>query len=136
MNEERTKAFYRVVAALIRDEKGRILIAQRLPKAVFPLKWEFPGGKVEVGESDEEALRRELMEELGIESEVGELFAKKTHEYDNFVIDFRVYNVSITKGIPKPINAADLKWVLPQQLKNFEFPPADEHAIALLMGEK
>jgi 8-oxo-dGTP diphosphatase len=124
---------HRVVAAVI-ERDGRYLIAQRLPKAVFALHWEFPGGKVEPGEDDATALRRELVEELAAEVEVGELLEQKVHSYREFDVDFRVYRCGMRTETPKAVNVADFRWVTLDELGRYRFPPADESAIARLAG--
>ncbi len=122
-----------VVAAVV-ERDGRYLIAQRNPHAVFPLMWEFPGGKVEPGEDDATALRRELLEELGVEVEVGALLDRKVHCYQDFSVDFRAYRCTLVRGEPEAIHCAGFAWVLPADFASYQFPPADEEAIALLVG--
>jgi mutator protein MutT len=134
-DEEKTKDFHRVVAAVIRSGSGRVLISERLAKAVFPLYWEFPGGKVEPGETDEQALIREIQEELGVEIEVGDALGVKVHEYDDFVVDFRVFNAKIVNGRPRSIACKTFRWVRVEDLGDYQFPPADEDAIRRLMGK-
>ncbi|HSA21965.1 MAG TPA: pyrimidine/purine nucleosidase domain-containing protein, partial [Myxococcota bacterium] len=82
-----TKRTVRVVAALVESGDGRVLITQRRPQAFMPLKWEFPGGKVEVGETDQQALARELREELGIEVQVADHYMGLLHSYPEFDIE-------------------------------------------------
>lgn len=123
----------RVVAAVV-EREGRYLIAQRNPHAVFPLMWEFPGGKVEPGEDDATALRREMMEELGVEVSVGTLLDRRIHCYREFSVDFRAYRCTLVGGEPRPIHCAAFAWVTLSEMGSYTFPPADEHAIALLMG--
>lgn len=123
----------RVVAAVL-EQDGTYLIAQRNPHAVFPLLWEFPGGKVEAGEDDVTALRREMMEELGIEVEVGDLLARNVHCYQEFSVDFRAYRCTLLSGEPRALNCAGFAWVSLSDLAKYQFPPADEEAIALLLG--
>lgn len=124
---------HRVVAAVI-EREGRYLITQRMPKAVFPLYWEFPGGKVEPGEDDRTALKRELREELDVDVEVGELFEHRIHEYEWFTVDFCVYRCKLLSDDIKAVNVADFKWVTLQELSDYKFPPADESAVAKLLG--
>jgi 8-oxo-dGTP diphosphatase len=127
------KPLIKVVAALI-EKDGRYLIAQRTSHATFPLHWEFPGGKVEQGETDEEALKREMMEELGIEVSVGALFEREVHCYDAFSVDFRVFRCEIVKGEPKALHCADFRFVTLEEMGSYRFPPADEKAIGVLLG--
>src|SRR5205823_10532395 len=87
----------RVVAAMI-EKDGKYLITQRRPTASLPLLWEFPGGRVEEGETDEAALARELSEEMGIEVDVLERTMRVEHSYPDYDIDFRVYRCKISRG--------------------------------------
>ncbi|MCC7385996.1 MAG: (deoxy)nucleoside triphosphate pyrophosphohydrolase [Deltaproteobacteria bacterium] len=127
----------RVVAAQI-ERDGKYLITQRKPSSSLPLLWEFPGGRVEEGEADEDALRRELREEMEIDVEVGEPSVAVTHEYSAYVIDFRVYRCRI--GTPdekiKKLGIHDFRWVRPAELDDYEFPGADQATVdALLHGK-
>jgi 8-oxo-dGTP diphosphatase len=128
------KRTVRVVAALVEDEAGRVLITQRRPQAFMPLKWEFPGGKVEAGESDQQALAREMLEELAVEVEVGEHFLGLTHSYPEFDIDFHVYTCRIVSGKLNRLGVHDYCWVQTSELSGFEFPPADLPTVTRLIG--
>ena len=128
------KKIVRVVAALMMSEDGKVLVTQRKPTAFMPLRWEFPGGKVEQGESDREALARELREELDIEVEVLEEFLAVIHEYPDFTVDFHVYNCRLVAGTPKRVAVHDFRWVEPEQLESLPFPPADEPTVRKLVG--
>jgi len=123
----------RVVGGMI-ERDGRYLIAQRKPRAIFPLLWEFPGGKVEPGESDEEALARELREKLGIEVAVLERVVHVEHEYEGYDVDFCVYRCRHAGGEVEHVGVNAHRWVYPQELDDYEFPPADERSLALLLG--
>jgi 8-oxo-dGTP diphosphatase len=126
----------RVVAAVI-EQQGRYLITQRRLTGVLAGLWEFPSGKVETGESDEEALRRELRERVGVDVEVGRSTAHRSHRYDGYVVDLVLYRATITPGQePRAIRVADLCWVMPQELENYAFPPADQATTDLLLGLK
>jgi 8-oxo-dGTP diphosphatase len=129
------KRVIRVVAAEIADGEGRFLITQRLPHASMPLLWEFPGGKVEPGESDEAALARELSEELEIDVAVGRRTLSALHEYDSYVIDFQSFEVRIV-GDRQPQRTAvwDFRWVRAHELADYRFPPADQQTIDRLLG--
>jgi 8-oxo-dGTP diphosphatase len=133
MMAEPDKRTIRVVAGLIRDSQGRALITQRRPQAFMPLKWEFPGGKVEAGETDQEALMRELKEELDIEVQVGQRFMGLVHSYPDFNVDFHVYDCEIVSGKPEKIAVNDFCWVSISKLCNYEFPPADQPTISKLL---
>lgn len=127
----------RVVAAQI-ERDGKYLITQRKPSSSLPLLWEFPGGRVEEGEADEDALRRELREEMEIDVEVGEPSVAVTHEYSAYVIDFRVYRCRIRTPDEKikKIGIHDFRWVRPAELDDYEFPGADQATVdALLHGK-
>jgi 8-oxo-dGTP diphosphatase len=132
---DKNKKRVRVVAALLERSDGRVLITQRRPQAFMPLKWEFPGGKVEPNETDHDALKRELREELGIEVEVGEHFMSMLHEYPEFEIDFNVYRCTLCSGSLQALGVLDFRWVAISQLEAFEFPPADMPTVKTLIGQ-
>jgi 8-oxo-dGTP diphosphatase len=123
----------RVVGGMI-ERDGRYLIAQRQPRAIFPLLWEFPGGKVEPGETDEDALARELREKLGIGVAVLERAVHVEHAYEGYDIDFCVYRCLQSDGEIQHLGVHDHRWVFPQELDGYEFPPADEKSLAQLLG--
>ena len=123
----------RVVGAMI-EQGGRYLITQRPPAATLPLLWEFPGGRVEPGETDEAALARELREEMAIEVEVGDRVIHVEHAYESYDIDFCVYRCRLQAGPIQNIRVHAHRWVRPDELDRFEFPPADEKSIAKLLG--
>jgi len=124
----------RVVAAVI-EQQGRFLITQRRSTAVLAGLWEFPSGKVESGESDETALRRELLERVGVDVSVGGSTAHRTHRYDGYVVDLVLYRASISSSQePHPVRVADVRWVAAKELENYAFPPADQATTDLLLG--
>ena len=123
----------RVVGGMI-EQEGRYLITQRSPRATLPLLWEFPGGKVEPGETDQGALARELAEEMGIVAEVGDRVIHVEHAYEGYDIDFCVYRCRLVSGIINHNRIHDHRWVRPDELDRYEFPPADEKSIAQLLG--
>lgn len=127
------KPHVRVVAAEL-ERDGRYLITQRREHAVLPLLWEFPGGKVEDGEDDSAALRRELRERLGVGAEVGALALHVAHEYDHYVLDLMVYRAVITEGEPQPLSVRDLRWVSPADFGEYRFPGADQRTVDALLG--
>jgi len=122
----------RVVAAEI-ERDGRYLITQRNPYATLPLLWEFPGGKVEAGETDEEALARELKEEIGVDAEVGAEVLAVQREYDRYVIDFHVYAVTLSSETITPLQIHDYRWVTVPELTDYEFPAADQESVDQLL---
>jgi 8-oxo-dGTP diphosphatase len=124
----------RVVAAVI-EQGGRYLITQRPSTVVLAGLWEFPNGRVETGETDEAALRRELRERAGVDVEVGATVAHRTHGYDGYVVDIVLYRATTAPTQkPRPVRVADLRWVAPHELENYAFPPADQAATDLLLG--
>jgi len=131
-----TKRQIRVVAAQI-ERDGHYLITQRKPSSSLPLLWEFPGGRVEENETDQDALGRELHEEMEIKVEVGEASVAVTHEYSAYIINFCVYRCKLITADEniKKIGVHDFRWVKPSELDDYEFPGADQATIdALLQG--
>lgn len=120
-----------VVAALVWDE-DKFLICQRPVHKARGLLWEFVGGKVEDGETKEQALIRECMEELAISLSVGDVFMDVVHEYPEIKVHLTLYNATITEGIPKLIEHNDLKWITPEEIPEYDFCPADEEILKRL----
>ena len=123
------------VAVAIIEQQGRYLITQRRSTDVLAGLWEFPSGKVETGETDEAALRRELRERAGVAVNVGDVIAHRTHCSDGCVVDLVLYRaiIPLTKQ-PRPFRVAELRWVAPQELENYAFPPADQATTNLLLN--
>ena len=119
------------VALIIRD--GRCLISQRKPHVHLGGLWEFPGGKCEAGESLEDCTRREVSEELGVEIHQLVYVMTHYHEYSEKSVDLVVFDCSIIRGEPVAIDCADFRWVKPEHLCEFEFPPADAPIISVLL---
>jgi 8-oxo-dGTP diphosphatase len=115
----------RVVAALIEAGPGAFLVQQRLPGKSRGLLWEFPGGKVEPGESDAEALVREAREELGVVLEVGEERFSVRHAYPDLTVDLHLYAARIVEGTPAPLGANALRVVTAEQMLAMPFCEAD-----------
>ena len=115
----------RVVAALIlRDDK--VLVCQRTRHQTMPLKWEFPGGKIESGEQPRDALRRELDEELGIDATIGEEVARIRHDYKNgAAVELRFYAVREYRGEIENRIFKDMRWARPSELPALDFLEAD-----------
>jgi len=126
----------RVVAALIfRDEK--ILVCQRTRHQTMPLKWEFPGGKIEPGEQPRDALRRELDEELGIDATIGEEVARIRHDYRNgAAVELRFYAVREYKGDIENRIFKDMQWAKRSELPSFDFLEADRGLVRNLVEGK
>ncbi len=124
----------RVVAAEI-EQHGRYLITQRRPQAVLPLLWEFPGGRVEAGETDEEALRRELNEKLLIDVEVLDLALHVSHEYDKYTLDLLVYKAALASGEPSAHRVHQVRWVRAEEFSDYEFPGADQQTVDALLSD-
>ena len=124
-----------IVSAAIIEDKGKILIAQRNPEAYKGLKWEFPGGKIEEGESPQECLAREIKEELGLEIEVGEIFDVIYHQYTAKTVLLLVYKCIVISGQASTIDCNDFKWVEAKELGQFEYPEADLPIVEKLISE-
>lgn len=129
------RAVYRVVSAEIcRD--GKYLITQRSMKAVLPLMWEFPGGRVRTGEEDQAVLQRNLLNRIGVKAEIGEMVMEVTHEYSGYDLVMRVYRCDIGEQRPQERTVSALAWVTPERFGEYSFPGADQKTIdALLSGE-
>jgi 8-oxo-dGTP diphosphatase len=123
----------RVVAAVVQKNE-RYLITQRRPNAVLPLLWEFPGGKVEPGESDADALRREMDERLGADVEVGQLISFVSHPYEHYTVDLHLYECRLKSDAlhPRAVNA--FQWVTSGEFDRYPFTPADEASMTKLLG--
>ena len=128
-----TKPHIRVVAARI-EHDGKFLITQRNPHAVLPLLWEFPGGRVEEGETDEAALVREISENIGVALTVNGLSMHVTHEYDHYFLDMLVYHATIA-GEPSAKSVNAVRWVSPADFGAYQFPGADQQTVDALLGE-
>jgi 8-oxo-dGTP diphosphatase len=113
-----------VVAALV-ERDGRVLLSQRRADQSLPLLWEFPGGKVEAGESPEAALARELEEELGCQVSVGRIYDVVSFAYDAFDLLMLVYACTITQGEPAAVQVADVAWFERREVPGLALPPAD-----------
>jgi 8-oxo-dGTP diphosphatase len=126
----------RVVAALIMNQ-GKVLICQRTRHQTMPLKWEFPGGKIETGEQPRDALRRELEEELGIDAKIGEEVAHIQHKYKNGgAVELRFYVVHQFRGKIENRIFRDIQWVDRKKLPTFDFLEADLELVKRLADGK
>lgn len=114
-----------VVAALIRSG-NTFLICQRPANKARRLLWEFVGGKVEPGETKEQALIRECREELDITLTVGDIFMEVTHEYPDLTVHLTLFNATIAQGTPKKLEHKDIRWITADEIPQYAFCPADE----------
>lgn len=124
MADMEEKKQFRVVAALIRKD-DKVLLTQRWPGKNLGLTWEFPGGKVEEGESDKEALRRELWEELGVKAEIGSCCFETRHGYGTREVHLLIFRCRLLDGIPKALDVKAMEWADLSSLDSRKFPPAD-----------
>jgi 8-oxo-dGTP diphosphatase len=115
-----------IVTAGVVIEQGKVLVTQRKEGSSQGLLWEFPGGKLENGETPRMALQRELKEELDVEVEVGPIFETVYYPYPESSILLLVYHCRIVKGLPQPLGCRDLRWVSLKELKDLAMPPADD----------
>ncbi|MCU0303934.1 MAG: (deoxy)nucleoside triphosphate pyrophosphohydrolase [Thermoanaerobaculales bacterium] len=124
-----------VVAAVIRDPEGRILLARRRDGVHMGGLWEFPGGKVETGEGPERALERELREELGIEASTGEPLTFAVHEEPGLRIVLLFFEARLGPEPPRPREGQEIAWVAPSELSAYPTPPADAELVRRLVEE-
>jgi 8-oxo-dGTP diphosphatase len=118
----------RIVASVI-TQADKVLIAQRAKKDALYEKWEFPGGKMEAGETDHECLIRELMEEFGIQAEIGDYFCTSLFEYKGEPMEMVVYYVHSYTGEFTLYDHKQIKWVTASELSQYDFPDADKPII-------
>jgi 8-oxo-dGTP diphosphatase len=117
-----------VVAALIWN-KDKFMICQRHKQKERSLLWEFVGGKVEAGETKEEALIRECSEELDVSVSVGSVFMDIVYEYPDITVHLTLFNADIIEGTPKMIEHNDIRWIKVKEISNYDFCPADEEIL-------
>ena len=120
-----------VVAALIWED-NRFLACQRPAHKARGLLWEFVGGKVEPGETKEQALIRECQEELAVTVEVRDVFMEVDHVYPDLTVHLTLFNASIAEGVPQKIEHNDLRWITVEEIDQYEFCPADEEILRRL----
>ena len=120
-----------VVAALIWDE-NRFLACQRPAHKARGLLWEFVGGKVEPGETREQALIRECQEELAVTVAVQDVFMAVDHVYPDLTVHLTLFNASIAEGTPQKLEHNDLRWITVEEIDQYEFCPADEEILRRL----
>ena len=124
----------RVVAAVI-ERDGRYLLTQRTSSAVLPLLWEFPGGRVESGESDEDALIREVSGRIGCRVDITGRLGEHEHAYDGYDVHMTLFSCELPPAArPEPVGVNDLCWVTSAEMAEYEFPPADQSSMDKLLG--
>lgn len=133
MRDDKRKTI-RVVAAVM-ERDGRYLITQRRPGAVLPGMWEFPGGRCEDGETDAEALRREVLERLGAQIDVGQLISFVSHPYEHYTVDLYLYECRLITEKLESRAVHDFRWVTSSEFDQYPFTPADEASMTQLLGE-
>ena len=118
--------------AVIWNEQSQILIDRRRAEGLLGGLWEFPGGKIECGETVEECIKREIQEELGIDIEVGERLITIDHAYSHFRVTLTVHHCRHLSGLPQPIECDEIRWVTLDEIDQFPFPKANSQIIAAL----
>jgi len=118
--------------AVISNEQGQILIDRRRPEGAMGGLWEFPGGKIEKGETVEECIKREINEELGILIEVGKHLITIDHTYTHLRVTLTVHHCRHLTGVPQPLECDEIRWVSLDELNQFAFPQANIQIIAAL----
>ena len=118
-----------VVAALI-WKNNKFMICQRPAHKARGFLWEFVGGKVEQGETKEQALIRECKEELNVLLSVGDVFMDVVHEYPDLTVHLTLFNATIAEGEPQKLEHSDIQWIIPSETPNYDFCPADEEILA------
>ncbi|GLV59913.1 NUDIX hydrolase [Dictyobacter sp. S3.2.2.5] len=113
------------VTAAILVLDGKILIARRQEGDVLEHKWEFPGGKIEPGETPEQCLKREMMEEFGVEVEIGNFFCSTVYRYQHIEIELLAYHTAYLAGEFQLNVHAEIRWIAPGDLKHYDFSAAD-----------
>lgn len=123
-----------VVAALIRQE-DKFMIFQRPVTKTRAYQWEFVGGKVEKGETLEEALIRECREEIGVTVKVGDVFTEVDHEYPDITIHLTLFNAEIIDGVPQKLEHNDIRVITPDEIPQYRFCPADDEILKKIKEE-
>ena len=128
MDQGGAAAVVEVVAALV-WEKDKFMICQRPAHKARGLLWEFVGGKVEPGETKEQALIRECREELAVTLQVGDVFMDVVHEYPDITVHLTLFHATIAEGTPQMLEHHDIQWITPAQIPEYDFCPADDEIL-------
>ena len=123
----------KVVAALIWSN-DKFMICQRPAHKARALLWEFVGGKVEPGETKEQALIRECQEELAVTLSVGDAFMEVVHEYPDITVRLTLFNATIAEGVPQKLEHNDIRWITPSEIPQYDFCPADVEILAKIQA--
>ena len=124
-----------VVAALIWDD-DKFMICQRPAHKARGLLWEFVGGKIELGETKEQALIRECKEELNVLVSVGDVFMDVIHEYPDLTVHLTLFNATIAEGEPHKLEHNDIEWITADEIPSYNFCPADKEILTKLMESR
>ncbi|TRV42800.1 MAG: 8-oxo-dGTP diphosphatase MutT [Microcystis panniformis Mp_MB_F_20051200_S9] len=122
----------KIGVAVIRDDRDLILIDRRLAKGLLGGFWEFPGGKIEGNETVQECIKREILEEIGIEIAVDSHLITIDHTYSHFRVNLQVYNCRYLSGQARAIECEEIRWVTIEELDNYTFPAANQEIIRAL----
>ena len=120
--------------AVIWNQYGKILIDRRKNQGSFGGFWEFPGGKIELGETIEDCIIREIREELDLHIVVREHLITVDHVYNDFAVTLNVYNCDYISGEPQLLECTEIRWIVPQDLINYNFPEANIHIIRAILA--
>ncbi|MDJ0568556.1 MAG: 8-oxo-dGTP diphosphatase MutT [Pleurocapsa sp. MO_192.B19] len=120
--------------AVISNQQGKILIDRRKARGEMGGLWEFPGGKIEAGETVEECIRREIQEELGIEIAVGESLTVINHDYKTFKVTLYVHDCRYLSGEPQPLECEEIRWVKQSEIDQYQFPQANIQIVNILQN--
>ena len=118
--------------AVINNQQGQILIDRRKESGQMGGLWEFPGGKIEPGETVEECIQREIKEELDIEIAVGDRLITITHNYETFKVTLHIHDCQYISGKPQPLECEEILWVEPEQIDRYQFPAANSKIVSLI----
>ena len=118
--------------AVINNSQGQILIDRRKQSGEMGGLWEFPGGKIEPGETVEECIEREIKEELDIEIAVGDRLTTITHNYETFKVTLYIHDCQYIGGEPQPLECEEILWVKPEQINQYQFPAANIQIVSLI----